>query len=246
MAQNLAPVDEILDLVTKDYVDSQVSSHTHDARYYTESEVDALLGGKSDTGHTHDHGSLTGTGDDDHTQYLNSARHAALFDSTAPAALTPDIAGAAGSTTIPARRDHVHNVPAATAVGISNSSTNTEGNSTSFARANHTHAVTGFALSSHSHSAANITSGTLAVARGGTGIASYSGPNYLRASTATTIVEMTPAQVLSDIGAATSGHNHNTLYYTESEVDTLLDGKSGTSHDHDDELAAMAFLLMGV
>ena len=30
------------------------SSHTHDDRYYTESEVNNLLGGKSDTGHTHD------------------------------------------------------------------------------------------------------------------------------------------------------------------------------------------------
>lgn len=29
------------------------SSHTHDDRYYTESEVNNLLGGKSDTSHTH-------------------------------------------------------------------------------------------------------------------------------------------------------------------------------------------------
>ena len=29
------------------------SSHTHDDRYYTESEVNSLLGGKSDTSHTH-------------------------------------------------------------------------------------------------------------------------------------------------------------------------------------------------
>jgi hypothetical protein len=30
------------------------ASHTHDDRYYTESEVDTKLSGKSDTGHTHD------------------------------------------------------------------------------------------------------------------------------------------------------------------------------------------------
>jgi hypothetical protein len=29
-------------------------------------------------------------------------------------------------------------------------------------------------------------------------------------------------------------HNHNSLYYTETEVDTLLSGKSGTGHLHDD------------
>ena len=38
------------------------------------------------------------------------------------------------------------------AVGISNSSTNTEGTASSFARSDHTHAVSGFALSSHTHS----------------------------------------------------------------------------------------------
>lgn len=49
-------------------------------------------------------------------------------------------------------------------------------------------------------SASSITSGTLAVARGGTGISSYTIGNYLRASGATTLEQRTPAQVLSDIG----------------------------------------------
>ena len=31
-----------------------VGNHTHDGRYYTETEIDSLLGKKSDTGHTHD------------------------------------------------------------------------------------------------------------------------------------------------------------------------------------------------
>lgn len=54
---------------------------------------------------------------------------------------------------------------------------------------------------------ANIT-GTLGVDHGGTGIASYTTGNYIRASAATTLEQRTPAQVLSDIGAAASGHNH--------------------------------------
>lgn len=33
-------------------------------------------------------------------------------------------------------------------------------------------------------------------------------------------------------GKATSGHNHNGVYYTESEVDTLLSGKANSSHTH--------------
>lgn len=51
--------------------------------------------------------------------------------------------------------------------------------------------------------ASKITSGTLAVARGGTGIASYTTGNYIRASGSTTLEQRTPAQVRSDIGAGT-------------------------------------------
>ena len=35
---------------------------------------------------------------------------------------------------------------------------------------------------------------------------------------------------LSDIGAAASSHNHDGVYYTEAEVDELLDGKADSSH----------------
>lgn len=59
----------------------------------------------------------------------------------------------------------------------------------------------GGAASSHNHDASAITTGTLAVARGGTGIASYTTGNYINASGSTTLQQRTPAQVLSDIGA---------------------------------------------
>jgi hypothetical protein len=66
--------------------------------------------------------------------------------------------------------------------------------------------ATSFAAASHSHNANEITTGTLEVARGGTGISSYTSGNFLRASGATTLEQRTPAQVRSDIGAmATSG-----------------------------------------
>ena len=55
--------------------------------------------------------------------------------------------------------------------------------------------------SSHTHAATDVTSGTLSVARGGTGIASYTTGNYIYASGATTLAQRTPAQVLSDISA---------------------------------------------
>ena len=53
-----------LHAATKQYVDTGLAgkaatSHTHDDRYYTETETDTLLAGKSDTGHTHTFASLT-------------------------------------------------------------------------------------------------------------------------------------------------------------------------------------------
>jgi hypothetical protein len=53
----------------------------------------------------------------------------------------------------------------------------------------------------HTHAASDVVSGTLAVARGGTGIGSYTTNNYIRASAATTLEQRTPAQVVGDIGA---------------------------------------------
>ena len=37
----------------------------------------------------------------------------------------------------------------------------------------------------------------------------------------------------SDVGAATSSHNHDDRYYTETEMDTKLAAKSDTTHNHD-------------
>lgn len=38
----------------------------------------------------------------------------------------------------------------------------------------------------------------------------------------------------SDVGAATTSHSHNDIYYTESEIDTKLSSKADASHSHDD------------
>lgn len=62
---------------------------------------------------------------------------------------------------------------------------------------------TTFTPTAHSHSAADVTTGTLAVARGGTGISAYTAGNYIRASGSTTLAQRTPAQFRSDIGAGT-------------------------------------------
>lgn len=74
------------------------------------------------------------------------------------------------------------------------------------ATSDHTHS--NYAASSHNHAASNITSGTLDVARGGTGKSSVTSGNFLVGNGTSALTEKTPAQVLSAIGAASSSHNH--------------------------------------
>lgn len=67
---------------------------------------------------------------------------------------------------------------------------------------------TDFTPSPHQHSAADITSGTLVVARGGTGIASLPAGYFLMGAGANPMVPRAPADVLADIGAAAKQHSH--------------------------------------
>lgn len=82
--------------------------------------------------------------------------------------------------------------------------------------------LNGKAASSHNHDASAINAGTLAVARGGTGLGSYTAGNFIRASGATTLEQRTPANVLSDIGAAAASHNHDA---SAINAGTLADGR---------------------
>lgn len=93
---------------------------------------------------------------------------------------------------------------------------------------------TEFPPSAHAHSAEDITSGTfdaariplldistkttgtLSAARGGTGLTSFTTGNYLRASGTTSLEQRTPAQVLTDIGAAAASHAHGNITSTGS------------------------------
>ena len=57
--------------VLQDEIDSKSGiGHSHDDRYYTESETDSLLVEKSDIGHSHKHSDLSDLDQDDHPQYL--------------------------------------------------------------------------------------------------------------------------------------------------------------------------------
>lgn len=65
-----------------------------------------------------------------------------------------------------------------------------------------------FTPSAHQHSAADIISGLLAVARGGTGAGTFAAGSYLIGNGTSAFAVKTPAQVLADIGAAPVAHSH--------------------------------------
>jgi hypothetical protein len=123
------------------------------------------------------------------TKLLNNTRHdvearhtfgAAYGTPATPTALTPDIAGNAGSGNNPAREDHAHNVPAAVVGNIAPDDVAAEGAAATFARSDHTHGITAavagtvtpdaspaegvatsFARSDHAHGAAAATATTI-------------------------------------------------------------------------------------
>lgn len=63
-------------------------------------------------------------------------------------------------------------------------------------------------LPAHNHSAADVASGTLGVARGGTGLSTVTTDSYVKGAGTGALVPRTPSQVLSDIGAAAAAHTH--------------------------------------
>ena len=75
-----------------------------------------------------------------------------------------------------------------------------------------------------------LTSGTLGVVRGGTGIASYTAGNYINALSASTLQQRTPAQVLTDIGALASSS------YTAADVLAKIKTVDGAASGLDADL----------
>lgn len=116
--------DDVVASVTPASVGAAPTLHDHDDRYYTEGEVDNLLGDKLDT--------------------------SAAFD------------GAYSS---------LSDIPST------------------------------FSPSAHNHSASDINSGTLSVARGGTGAATLTSGSFLRGNGTGAVALRTPAQVKTDIDA---------------------------------------------
>ena len=188
-------------------------SHTHDDRYYTESEVNTKLDGKSNTNHTHD------------GRYLRWAGSAANADAMGWGTLTANngytILSHASSSDggdwgmtyqggkIYMQLDgyYYQNEGQYRVLDTSDSS--------SFAAADHTHSsVTDIG---------NSTATTFAYSKSGLNYGDYT---WLAGWNGYELRAVNKSQF------ATAGHTHDDRYYTESEINTKLNGKSDTSHTH--------------
>lgn len=107
---NKPSIPSISGLATEIYVDEAVSTkanngHTHDNRYYTETEVDTLLEGKANTSHTHTIANITnlqstldGKAATSHGTHVSYSTTAPVMDGTA----------SVGTASTVARSDHKH------------------------------------------------------------------------------------------------------------------------------------------
>lgn len=84
-------------------------------------------------------------------------------------------------------------------------------------------AVSGKADTSHSHSISNVTNLQSSLD------AKVPITRKINGKVLNTDITITA----SDVGAASSTHSHNDIYYTETEVDTKLASKSDSTHNHD-------------
>ncbi|MCK9543446.1 MAG: phage tail repeat domain-containing protein, partial [Novosphingobium sp.] len=232
------------------------TGHTHDDRYYTETETDTLLSGKANTSHTHveaditdlgnysvvghthveaditDLGSyltdITGESIDDLAdvdpankadgrilQYNQSSGNLEYVEPTAGSVSELNDLSDVGDSTPTNRNVLVADGDSWESRALTEADISDLGN---YSIVGHTHddryytetevdtLLSGKADTSHVHSAADITSGTLAIGRGGTGLSSLgSGLQLLRVNSGATALEyVTPTSSLVGLGNVTN------------------------------------------
>lgn len=195
--------------ITASSVGAAASSHTHDDRYYTESEIDSkvstlntAINGKAASSHTHSISNVTNLQSSLDAKQATITGGASTITSsnlTASRALVSDSSGkVAVSAVTSTELGYLDGVTSAIQTQLD-----------------------GKAASSHNHAASNITSGTLSsdrlptvpIAKGGTGAT-------------------TAAAALTNLGITATATELNYVDGVTSNIQTQLDGKAASSHNH--------------
>lgn len=194
------------------------STHNHDSRYYTESEIDTALSNKVSKSSTT--GLLKNDGTVDTTSY-------STFDGNYNNLTNKPTIPSASSTT-----------PSA------DTTSGSYGSGTSYARSNHSHPKSSlYAENTHTHTKSQITdfpslstvatSGSYSDLSNKPSIPSASsdlsdGSDLVKKSQTSGLLKNDGTVDTTQYLSSLPSHNHDDRYYTESEVDTALSGKQAT------------------
>jgi hypothetical protein len=177
------------------------TSHTHDDRYYTESEIDTKLSGLPVSGHTHTIAQVTGLQSAlDGKQASGNYAPATGIAQSAVTNLTTDLAAKAASS-------HTHTIAQVTGLQSALDGKQASGN---YAPA------TGIAATAITGTAVVTSDPRLSDAR--TAVAHTHDDRYYTETEIDTKLS----------GLPVSGHTHDDRYYTETEMNNLLAGKQAS------------------
>ena len=202
--------------------------------FYTESEVDSKLAGKSDTTHTH---TITAAGSGDGIVTLSGSNGTNKVTYTAAHATSGVTAGSGYNKVTVNATGHVTAASQETTIaglGVTDVYTKSEADSLLADKSDtgHTHKYAG---SSSAGGAANSVAKSLSIQLNGGTAKTFNGSAAVSIDITPSAVGAAPATHTHTKSQITDfDHNHNDLYYTETEMDSKLAGKSDTGHTHDD------------